>query len=180
MYQTLLPLNATQGEQALEQVMGHISDLPIDIRTVKNPDLCPLELLPWLAWEYAITYWDENWTEAQKRSVIKNAPAVNKTRGTPGAVKQALAAIDRQIDLIEWFNDSPQGDPYTFRAVVHGESVTSDELRRIVSQICDAKNARSWLGGIRVGPQQARGQFFIGGGIYARQSVTINAKKRDE
>lgn len=179
-YKTLLPPNATTGELSLEQVMGHISDLPIDIRTVKNPDLCPVELLPWLAWEYAVSFWDENWTEQQKRDVIKNAAAVNKKRGTPGAVRQALAAIDRMIDLVEWFNDEPVADPYTFRVIVHGNSITEDELQKVANQVIDAKNARSFLSDIRIGAQTVAGNIYIGGSLYTSQSVTITAKKRNE
>lgn len=179
-YKTLLPPNATTGELSLEQVMGHVSDLPIDIRTVKNPDLCPVELLPWLAWEYAVSYWDENWTEQQKRDVIKSAAAVNKKRGTPGVVKQALAAVDRQIDLVEWFNDEPVADPYTFRVLVHGNSISEDELQKISNQVIDAKNARSFLSDIRIAEQKISGNIYIGGALYASQSVTITAKKRDE
>ena len=179
MYRTLLPLNATQGEQALEQVMGHMSDLPIDIRTIKNPDLCPLELLPWLAWEYAITYWDENWTEAQKRSVIKSAPKVNKTRGTVGALKHALEAVGRPIDVIEWFNDNPVAAAYTFRVLVNGYSVTPEELRLIAQQVADAKNARSYMSDIQIGQQSVAGKIYVGGASIVQQTIRIKAK-RDE
>lgn len=175
-FQTLLPPNATDGERALEEVMSHVGDEPIDIRTVKNADTCPLKLLPWLAWENVVTYWDENWTEQQQRSVIRNAPVVNKTRGTPGAVKQALVAVDRTVDIIEWFNDTPPAEAYTFRAVVYGSGITDDELQKIVSQITDAKNARSFLTGIQIGDQSVSGSFYTGGSCYVRQSVTLKAK----
>lgn len=177
-FETLLPPNSTQEELALEMVMSHVGDVLFNIRDAKNPYKCPVDLLPWLAWEYGVTYWDQDWTEQQKRDVIKNAASVNKKRGTPGAVKQALAVVDRQIDIIEWFNDTPPAEPYTFRAVVHGNNITTDELQKIVSQICDAKNARSYFGEILVGPQVVSGRYFIGGGILARQSVTIEAKPR--
>lgn len=175
-FQTLLPPNATTGELALEQVMAHVGDQPVDIRTVKNPDLCPLELLPWLAWEYAVTYWDASWTEEQKRSVIKNAAAVNKFRGTPGGVKQALAAIARTIDLVEWFNDDPVADPYTFRVIVYGNGITEEELQKIASQVRDAKNARSYLSDIRISEQSVAGSFYMGGACYVRQSITLEAQ----
>jgi phage tail P2-like protein len=179
MYRTLLPPNPTQGEQALEQVMGHASDQPIDIRTVKSADDCPLELLPWLAWEYAVTYWDENWTEAQKRSVIKSAPKVNKTRGTAGAVKHALEAVGRSIDVVEWFNDSPAGEPYTFRILVNGYAVTADELKLIAQQVADAKNARSYMSDIQIGQQSVAGNVYCGGACVVQQTIRIKAK-RDE
>jgi phage tail P2-like protein len=176
---SLLPLNATTGELALEQVIAHIGDEPIDIRTVKNPDLCPPVLLPWLAWEYGVTYWDENWAETQKRGVIKNAAAVNKKRGTPGSVRQALAAVDRHVDIVEWFNDTPQGEPYTFRALVNGSSITESELQLIASQINDAKNARSLLSDIRIGEQTVGGRIYIGGAVTVQQTIHIRAKQRD-
>jgi phage tail P2-like protein len=159
--------------------MGHMSDQPIDIRIVKNADETPAVLLPCLAWEYAITYWDENWTEAQQRSVIKNAPRVNKTRGTVGAVKYALQAVGRAIDVIEWFNDTPMGDPYTFRIVVNGYAVTSEELQLIALQVADAKNARSWMSDIRIGQQSVAGNIYVGGATVVQQTIRITGK-RDE
>ncbi|HHU8061655.1 TPA: phage tail protein I, partial [Escherichia coli] len=51
--QSVLPPNAITPERALEVVLSHVGDLPGDIRIIKNPDLCPANLLPWLAWEYA-------------------------------------------------------------------------------------------------------------------------------
>ncbi|RYM55409.1 Bacteriophage P2-related tail formation protein [Serratia quinivorans] len=179
-YRSLLPPNASQQARALEGAMRHVGDVLFDVRDVKNPDACPAALLPWLAWEFGVTWWDDAWTAQQKRDVIKSAAAVNKKRGTPGAVKQALASVDRLIDVIEWFRDTPQGEPYTFRAVVHGNSVSTDELQKIFSHISDAKNARSFLRDIRVTPEKVYGKCYIGGGMVTRQSVTIKAKRRDE
>ena len=176
---SLLPPNATAAERALEQVMAHVGDLPIDIRTVKNPDTCPAVLLPWLAWEFAITWWDEGWTEEQKRSVIKSAAAVNKRRGTVSAVKRALAAVDYPCDVIEWFSDSPVAAPYTFRVVIHGNRISEETLARLARQVNDAKNARSLLSGISITEQVITGEAWTGGAIFSKQSVTIKAKRRD-
>lgn len=180
MFRTLLPPNATPGELAQERVISHVGDVPIDIRIVKNPDLCPAELLPWLAWEYAVMYWEETWSEQQKREVIKNATVVNKQRGTPGAVRRALTAVDRTIELIEWFQDTPPGAPYTFRVIVYGVSITQEELEKVVAQITDAKNARSFLSDLRIGPQALAGTISVGGALFVRQSTTLTAKRRDE
>lgn len=179
-YPTLLPPNATDPERALEQVMAHISDEPIDIRTVKNAETCPIELLPWLAWENAIANWDTDWTESQQRDVVKNAALVNKTRGTPGAVKRALASLDVATDIVEWFEDDPKADPYTFRATIHGNNITQDQIAEVSAQIASVKNARSYLTGIMINEQKVSGTCYIGGAFYVRQSVTIKAKSRDE
>lgn len=177
-YPSLLPANAVESERALEQVMAHAGDQPIDIRIVKNADLCPLELLPWTAWENAITYWNTDWTESQQRGIVSSAAVVNKTRGTPGAVKRALSSMDVMADLVEWFNDSPKGDPYTFRIVIHSNSITDDEIRQIIAQVSGVKNARSYLTGVLINEQKISGKYYIGGAIYTRQSVTIKAKAR--
>ena len=137
-------------------------------------------LLPWLAWEYAITWWDERWTEAQKRSVIKSAAGVNKRRGTAGAVKRALAAVDYPCDVIEWFNDTPKAAPYTFRVEIHGNSISEETLARLASQVNDAKNARSLLSDITIAEQIITGSAWAGGAVFSNQSVTLKAKKRDE
>lgn len=177
---SLLPPNATATERALEQVMAHVGDLPLDIRAIKNPDTCPTVLLPWLAWEYAITWWDESWTEAQKRSVIKSAAGINKRRGTVSAVKRALAAVDYPCDVIEWFNDTPETAPYTFRVEIRGNSITEETLARLTSQVNDAKNARSLLSGITIAEQVITGTAWVAGAFFTNQSVIIKAKKRDE
>ncbi|MEN2732375.1 phage tail protein I [Escherichia coli] len=69
--QSVLPPNAITPERALEVVLSHVGDLPGDIRIIKNPDLCPANLLPWLAWEYAVTYWNPDWSEQQNAKLLK-------------------------------------------------------------------------------------------------------------
>ncbi|AYN30009.1 phage tail protein I [Buttiauxella sp. 3AFRM03] len=171
-FKSLLPPNATPGELAQEQVMAHVGESPIDIRTVKNPDLSPVIVLPWLAWESGVTFWDDAWMESQKRGAIKNSPKVNKTRGTPGAVREALLATGYSVDVIEWFNDTPPAAPYTFRATINGLA-SEAALLTITNQINDAKNARSLLSQIDMKSPDIRGEFFMGGIITGTITATI-------
>lgn len=163
---SLLPRNATQGELAQEQVHAHIGDVPLDIRIIKNPDQCPVDVLPWLAWEFGVQFWDDRWSEAEKREVIKTAPQVNKTRGTPGAVRRALEATGHDIDVIEWFSDTPPALAYTFRIVVNG-TIGTEDMKNVAAQIEDAKNARSLMSEVTITPPPVSGTFFMGGAIYA-------------
>lgn len=109
--QSVLPPNAITPERALEVVLSHVGDLPGDIRIIKNPDLCPANLLPWLAWEYAVTYWNPDWSEQQKREIIKAAAWQNKHRGTRGAVERALLTVGFESKMREWFEATPRDDP---------------------------------------------------------------------
>lgn len=92
MTDTLLPPNATVAERALEGATSRISDVPVKVRESWDPDTCPVDLLPWLAWTYSVDEWDPAWSEDVKRAVIRTSYAQHRIKGTVGSVKSALAA----------------------------------------------------------------------------------------
>lgn len=90
MTQSLLPANRTTTEQAFEAAMARISDVPVPISTLWNPDLCPSELLPWLAWTFSVDDWDSTWPESTQRAVIAASFEVHRHKGTISALKRVL------------------------------------------------------------------------------------------
>lgn len=143
----LLPPNATAKERALAEAIAHLSDVPVRVRDVWNADTIPLALLPWLAWAYSVDEWDSSWLESQKRATVKAALQVQKIKGTIGAVKAALAALGLDIEVQEWFHQTPAGDPYTFRIHVRTEQTPADQesLRKALTLIETTKSLRSHL-----------------------------------
>lgn len=87
----LLPSNATQTERALEQATARLGDLQAPLRELWNPNTCSSELLPWLAWALQVDVWDNGWSDNAKRAVIRGAITVHRRKGTPWAIKRALA-----------------------------------------------------------------------------------------
>lgn len=177
MASSLLPPNSTAGERALESVLSCVGELPGDLRILKNPDLCPADLLPWLAWEYAVTYWQSDWDEGQKRAVIRAAAWQNKHRGTRGAVERALSTVGYESQLQEWFEQSPQDDPYTFIIkimLIQDMGLDSDLLNTFIAQIFDAKNCRSLLKEINF-ETELDGEYFIAGTSAADIGINIPA-----
>ncbi|ELI6795001.1 phage tail protein I [Salmonella enterica] len=175
--QSILPPNAISAERALEAVLSHAGDLPGDIRIIKNSDTCPVSLLPWLAWENAVTYWNPDWSEAQKRAVIKAAPWQNKHRGTRGAVNRALLTVGFESKLLEWFESSPVDDPYTFKIKIYlikNMGLDLDLFNTFIAQIFDAKNCRSLLKEVNF-EAELDGEFFIAGAPAANIGVNIPA-----
>jgi phage tail P2-like protein len=148
----LLPPNSTSTETRLAQAIAALGDLPVDIRSVRNPQTCPAHMLPWLAWDFSVDAWDTNWTEAQKRSVIAASIRVHRRKGTVGALKAAVSALGYdEIQVIEWFQITPQGDPYTFsvRVVVDQTGVSSSaDFDQIAMVVNSAKNTRSHMTGM--------------------------------
>jgi phage tail P2-like protein len=118
---TLLPPNARSVERDLEQVMARLQGLSLPVSVLWNPDLCPENLLPYLAWAMSIEIWDDTWTAEEKRAMIKSSVAIHRVKGTRGAVERALVALGFRIDLSEWFET---GDPvHTFRLDAFGPDV---------------------------------------------------------
>lgn len=99
---SLLPPNATDLERKLEQVSARIDDIPIPIPQLWNPLTCPVNHLPWLAWQVSVDEWDSNWSEQTKRNVIAKSIDVHRHKGTPGAIKQALQSMGyKDVQIIE-------------------------------------------------------------------------------
>lgn len=149
---TLLPSNATPLERAFEQMAARVAEVPTPIRELWNPQTCPLELLPWLAWALSTDRWDPNWNEDQKRTAVAQAIEVQRTKGTPAAIDKILAAYDPFLTLLEWFEMEPRGDPYTFAVTLPlvtpdgatgGPRATAAFADAIIHDVIRAKPARA-------------------------------------
>ncbi|NJR20501.1 MAG: phage tail protein I [Hyphomonadaceae bacterium] len=110
--QSLLPLNSTTLERAIETALK--LDLPVRTGDLWNPQACPAQLLPWLAWALSVDTWDANWPEAIQRRVIANSPAVHRAKGTRAAVIAALDSLMVKAGIIEWWQPGGSGVAGTF------------------------------------------------------------------
>jgi phage tail P2-like protein len=148
----LLPWNATPQERALSEAVARVSDVPAPLRDLWNADDCPPQLLAWLAWAFSVDQWDSAWTDAQKRDFIKSSVEVHRYKGTIGAVREALAALQFDAQVQEWFAQSPAGDPYTFRALLNVDQVGISQaaLGTLIEVIERTKNLRSHLSEVQV------------------------------
>jgi phage tail P2-like protein len=92
MVDSLLPDNATEAELAIEQSTARIVSAGAPLRPLWNPETCPAELLPWLAWALGVDEWEASWTDERKREVIAASVDVHRHKGTVAAVRRAIAA----------------------------------------------------------------------------------------
>ncbi|AIM50566.1 tail protein [Escherichia phage vB_EcoM-ep3] len=143
----LLPYNSTEQERALAETIARISDVPVVVREVWNPDTCPSSVLPWLAWAFSVDDWDTTWSDEQKRKVIKESVYSQRIKGTIGAVTRQLVALGYQIQILEWFKQSPIGQPYTFDVYITANQypLTQEDFKKILQVIDTNKNLRSHL-----------------------------------
>ncbi len=108
---SLLPPNASPLERRLTEIMGRLGDIPSPLRELMQPDTCPIELLPWLAWHLGVDAWKDYWPEEVKRARVKAAIPIARQNGTAAAVRGVIAAFGADIALREWWQLTPPGPP---------------------------------------------------------------------
>ncbi|MEH6521226.1 phage tail protein I [Sulfitobacter sp.] len=99
---TQLPPTATSLAQALDILEERLFDLPVKMIT-KDPWTVNVALLDHLAWEHSVDVWDLDWPDDVKRRAIAASSEVHRFKGTPFAIKAALAAFDVDTELLEWW-----------------------------------------------------------------------------
>lgn len=171
---TLLPPNATALERALDLLSAQVETVAIDIRKIWNPETCPVDLLPWLAWGNSVDFWSAEWTEEEKRKTIANAFAIHKTKGTRAALERALAPLGFTVQIIEWFEENPVAVPYTFRmhVTVRDKGIDEKLYSQLLQLIETYKNVRSQLSQLLI-KGEVSGNAYIGAAITCGSDITI-------
>ncbi len=143
---SLLPPNATQLEKDAESISERLDALPVDIRQLWNPDTCPANLLPWLAWALSLDAWKPYWPEAVKRQRIKDAINIQRHKGTAKSVRDVVEAFGAGLAIREWWDQTPAATSHTFEvALTIGGSVpnTAAYQQDIIDEVTRTKPVRS-------------------------------------
>lgn len=144
---SLLPPNATNLERALELATARMADIDTNLRKLWSPNLCPVELLPWLAWALSLDSWSSNWPEAVKRERVRRALDIARRKGTAQSVRSVVESFGGQVAIREWWQKSPPGDPHTFELVLTLGSATAPAsaafVDAVIAEVARTKPVRS-------------------------------------
>ncbi|WP_137936102.1 phage tail protein I [Chitinivorax sp. B] len=148
----LLPPGTTPFERSTAAVLASNCDLPVPLRSLWNPASCPPALLPYLAWALSVDRWDVDWSDDTKRKVIQASFYVHQHKGTIGALRRVVEPLGYLIEVLEWWQTTPQGPPGTFRlrVGVSQQGITDamyGELERVID---DAKPLSRHLLGLAI------------------------------
>ncbi|SCZ38201.1 MULTISPECIES: phage tail protein I [Pseudomonas] len=151
-YQTLLPSNSTPLELQAAEALAQIQRVPIPLRTLYNPDKCPLPLLPYLAWSFSVDRWDSQWPESAKRSAIRSAYYIHSRKGTLGSLRRVVEPLGFAIEVVEWWQTIPLGPRATFalNISVSGTGITEQMYQELTWLIDDAKPLTRHLTGLDI------------------------------
>ena len=136
---SLLPLNSTQLERAVEAAIEEVPTLAI--RTLYNAKTCPAHLLHQLAWAWSVDRWDNRWSEQTKRAAIESAFFIHAHKGTIGALRRVVEPLGYLLEVIEWWQTVPESRPGTFalNVGVRDSGITEEMYQELVALIDDAK-----------------------------------------
>ena len=102
---------------ALADLSARLEALPVDKALTHLVDAVDARLLPHLAHGWHVTDL-EGWrladTPEKRRAILRRAIALHRKKGTPWAVKEALAISGIEAELAEWWQQAPAGAPFTF------------------------------------------------------------------
>ena len=138
--QSLLPFNASDCEREIESAIHRGTTLPVLLDSLWDPERCPNEWLPWLAWAMSVDSWESHWSERTKRSLIAKSIHIHRTKGTVSSLNQVLDALGVVAEISEWFEDG--GRPHTFtltawvnrNALAEADVFLNEQLYRVLQQ----------------------------------------------
>jgi len=169
---SLLPLNSTQLERAMEAAFFEKTIVPL--RDLYNADTCPVHLLPHLAWAWSVDRWDYRWSEATKRAAIKASFYIHKHKGTIGALRRVVEPLGYLIEIIEWFKTVPEGVPGTFalKVGVLDTGITEEMYQELERLIDDAKPVTRHLTGLAIS-LETQGNLNIAVSLYEGDEIDV-------
>ena len=169
---SLLPLNSTQLERAIEAATDEVTDVPL--RTLYNPNTCPAHLLHQLAWAWSVDRWDNKWSEAVKRSAIRSAFYVHAHKGTIGALRRVVEPLGYLIEVVEWWQTNPKGVPGTFalKVGVLETGITEEMYQELTWLIYDAKPVSRHMTGLAIS-LETTGNLNIFASVYDGDEIDV-------
>ena len=173
-HRALLPPNATPLERAAAEALAEIQRVPIPLRQLWNPDTCPAHLLPYLAWAFSVDRWDMTWSEATKRGVIRASFYVHQHKGTISALRRVVEPLGYLLEVDEWWQQEPQGEPGTFalRIGVLDTGITDAMYTELTRLVDDAKPLTRHITGLDL-LGETRGPLYLGCAVYDGHETTV-------
>lgn len=168
---SLLPINSTPLERAIEA--ANAGDTEILLRTLYDPATCPVHLLPQLAWAWSVDRWDPRWSESVKRNAIRASFFIHARKGTIGALRRVVEPLGYLIEVVEWWQTVPEGEPATFalKVGVLDTGITEQMYQELTRLIDDAKPVTRHMTGLAISLETSG---VIGFGVYVDEGEVID------
>ena len=172
MSNSLLPPGSSALERRLAQACSGISGLNVPLRDLWNPDTCPVNFLPYLAWAFSVDRWDESWTESVKRKVVKDAFYIHQHKGTVSAIRRVVEPLGYLIRVIEWWKTNDAPGTFRLDVGVLDTGITEEMYHELERVIADAKPCSRHLTGLSI-TLDANGTVPVAVASYSGDELTV-------
>lgn len=168
----LLPVGSSALEVAAAEACASLQQLPVPLRTLWNPQTCPVALLPYLAWAWSVDRWDQTWPEETKRAVVAASQFVHRRKGTIAAIRRVVEPLGYVINVHEWWQTSEPPGTFRLDIGVLETGITEVMYLEMERLIADAKPASRHLIGLTI-PQDIKGDVYIGAAHCLGELLTV-------
>lgn len=151
----------------LNRLLTYAENAMVQAKINQMPDT----ILDILAKELRLPYYDDTFTTAVKRDLVKGGLQYWATAGTPESLTQILINIFGDAEIEEWFEYG--GEPGYFRVLTSNPNVTGETLAQFTKTAQDVKRLSAWLEEVLVDmsiPNMALSQGFA---LYDHTDITL-------
>ncbi len=168
----LLPTGSSSLEVAAAEALATLSTMNVPLRQLWNPQTCPVQLLPYLAWAWSVDRWDSGWSESTKRGVVTAARYVHRHKGTIGAIRRVVEPLGYLIRVIEWWNTNETPGTFRLDVGVLDTGITEEMYNELERLIADAKPCSRHLIGLSIN-LDANGAIPVAVASYSGDELTV-------
>ncbi|MCY7486647.1 phage tail protein I [Paenibacillus alvei] len=166
--------NVTACARAIDQQLQIMTQRAIKLPVMSRMDDLTDEEADRLAWEFSVGFYDAGLPIEQKRELVRNAIRWHRTKGTPAAVEELIAALFGDGKVEEWWEYG--GSPGYFRVITNNEAVTNERAQEFLQAVNSVKRLTAMLEKV-VLTQTERMQLYFGGALHIGEKMTIRQVK---
>lgn len=139
---TVLPANSSLLEHGLDLAFARIIErIEPPFPELMNPQMTPVDFLPYLAADRGVLGWSATASEASKRAAVQASWSTKQLAGTEEGLRIALEATGFKPTFVPWYQAGAA--PYTLVVVATSEANQTDEDYQSLSyRLEDAKAER--------------------------------------
>lgn len=168
----LLPSGSSSLEHRVTLVCAVAGELAVSLRDLWNPDRCPAAFLPYLAWAFSVDGWDEDWSEQDKRRVVREAFWLHQRKGTIAAVYRAVEYHGFTAEVAEWFDTGDPRGTFRLEVDVNETGLTGKVLTELERVVEDTKPVSRHISSFTISTR-TDGPFYLGAALLPGDIVTV-------
>jgi len=114
-------------------------------------------------YHFNLDVYNDAFDNGTKLQFVQNAIISKIRKGTPSAVIAAMQAAFTYCELVEWWQEVPEGEPNTFRIKIADPLTDSAKVNAMIKTVLAVKNARSYFAGVYSLLTVPAGTVYVGG-----------------